>query len=150
MAISIIVIFIIGINLQSELALIEDRGEIRVQSTMPEGTSFEMMDRYIQQMTKVLQDSVKETEAIISVTAGGGGSNAANSGFVRLTLKDASLRKRTQQEFAEQITGITKKLNDARLFVIPVISSYFSEKTKSVSNVAIGKPEKHILHIEEK
>lgn len=135
-AVSIIIIFIIGTNLQTELAPIEDRGEIRVQSTMPEGTSFEMMDRYIQQMTKVLQDSVKETEAIISVTAGGGGSNAANSGFVRLTLKDASKRKRTQQEIAEQITGITRKLNDARSFVV---------QSQSISTRRGGLPVQYVI-----
>lgn len=135
-AVSIIIIFIIGTNLQTELAPIEDRGEIRVQSTMPEGTSFEMMDRYIQQMTKVLQDSVKETEAIISVTAGGGGSNAANSGFVRLTLIDASKRKRTQQEIAEQITGITRKLNDARSFVV---------QSQSISTRRGGLPVQYVI-----
>jgi len=133
---SIIIIFLIGTNLQSELAPIEDRGEIRVQSTMPEGTSFEMMDRYIQQMTKILQDSIKETEAIISVTAGGGGSSGANSGFVRLTLTDASKRKRTQQEIAEQITGITRKLNDARSFVV---------QSQSISTRRGGLPVQYVI-----
>ncbi|MEJ5351611.1 MAG: efflux RND transporter permease subunit [Melioribacteraceae bacterium] len=136
MIVSIIIIFLIGTNLQSELAPIEDRGEIRVQSTMPEGTSFEMMDRYIQQMTKILQDSIKETEAIISVTAGGGGSSGANSGFVRLTLTDASKRKRTQQEIAEQITGITRKLNDARSFVV---------QSQSISTRRGGLPVQYVI-----
>ncbi|MBS3944222.1 MAG: efflux RND transporter permease subunit, partial [Melioribacter sp.] len=35
------------------------------------------------------------------------------------------------------------------LFVIPAIYSYFSEKTKTVSNVAIGEEEKEMLHVEE-
>jgi multidrug efflux pump len=35
------------------------------------------------------------------------------------------------------------------LYVIPAVYSYFSEKTKSVSNVAIGETEKHALHIDE-
>ena len=35
------------------------------------------------------------------------------------------------------------------LFVIPAIYSYFSEKTKTVSNVAIGQEEKEMLHLEE-
>ncbi len=136
MIVSIGIIFLIGTNLQSELAPIEDRGEIRVQSTMPEGTSFEMMDRYILQMTKILQDSIKETEAIISVTAGGGGASGANSGFVRLTLTDASKRNRTQQEIAEQITGITRKLNDARSFVI---------QSQSISTRRGGLPVQYVV-----
>jgi len=136
MIVSIVVIFLIGTNLQSELAPIEDRGEIRVQSTMPEGTSFEMMDRYILQMTKILQDSIKEAEAIISVTAGGGGASGANSGFVRLVLTDASKRNRTQQEIAEQITGITRKLNDARSFVV---------QSQSISTRRGGLPVQYVV-----
>jgi multidrug efflux pump len=118
MSVFIAIIFVIGINLPSELAPIEDRGELRVQSTMPEGTSFESMDKYIMNMINVIQDSVKEVDAIISVTAGGGGNSAANSGFVRLALSDAQTRDRTQQEIADQITGFTRKLNDASSFVI--------------------------------
>lgn len=113
-----LLIYFVGSSLQSELAPIEDRGEIRIQSTMPEGTSFEAMDRYITELTAAVQKSVKENDAIISVTAGGGGSNSANSGFVRLILKDASERERTQQEVADQLTGLTRKFNDARSFVI--------------------------------
>lgn len=113
--ISLIMIFVIGINIPSELAPIEDRGEIQIRSTMAEGTSYEMMDKYINRMSNVLHDSIPEVEAIISLT-GGRGSN--NSGFVRLTLTDATMRERSQQEIAEEITGISKVLNDAKSFVV--------------------------------
>ena len=112
------VIVFVGGNLQSELAPVEDRGELRIQSTMPEGTSFELMDNYITTLVKEIQDSVKETESIISVTAGGGGNSASNSGFVRISLTDAKTRKRTQEDIAEQITAMTRNLNDARSFVV--------------------------------
>lgn len=115
---AMIIIYLIGSNLQSEIAPIEDRGDIRIQSTMPEGTTFEAMDKYITSMTQTIQKSVPELDAIISVTAGGGGLQAANSGFVRLILKDAKDRKRSQQEIAEELTGMTRKLSDARSFVV--------------------------------
>ncbi len=133
---SLIIIFFIGSNIQQELAPVEDRGEIRVQSTMPEGTSFEMMDKYIQQLSKTIQDSVKETEAIISVTAGGGGASGANTGFVRLALKDASQRNRSQQEIAQQLTRITRNLNDARSFVI---------ESQSISTRRGGVPVQYVV-----
>jgi len=136
MAVFMLLIFLIGTNLQSELAPIEDRGELQVRSTMPEGTSFELMDRYIMNMVSVIQDSVKETEAIISVTAGGGGGGSANSGFVRLTLTDADQRERTQQEIADQITGITRKLNDARSFVV---------QSQSISTRRGGLPVQYVV-----
>jgi len=133
---SAILIYFTGTNLQSELAPIEDRGELQVRSTMPEGTSFQSMDKYILHMVRVLQDSVKESVAMISVTGGGGGSSAANSGFVRLNLMDANDRTRTQSEIAEQVTGITKKLNDARSFVI---------ESQSISTRRGGLPVQYII-----
>jgi len=136
MIVSVFLIYLIGSSLQSELAPIEDRGEIRIQSTMPEGTSYEAMDRYITEMTNVVQKSVKENEAIISVTAGGGGSNAANSGFVRLILKDAKERERSQQEIAEQLTGLTRKLSDARSFVV---------QSQSISTRRGGLPVQYVI-----
>jgi len=117
MIVFIALIFVIGINLPSELSPIEDRGELRVQSTMPEGTSFESMDKYLTCLANEIKDSVKESESIIAMTSGGG-NNAANSGSIRMTLTDAETRNRSQQEIADQLTEIAKKLNDAKSFVI--------------------------------
>ncbi len=136
MAAAALMIYLIGSTLQSELSPIEDRGEIRIQSTMPEGTSFPAMDNYITEMTKVVQKNVKESESIISVTAGGGGSNVANSGFVRVILTDADKRKRSQQEIAEQLTGLSRKLNDARSFVI---------QSQSISTRRGGLPVQYVV-----
>lgn len=116
MAGSLLLIFFIGTSLQSELAPIEDRGEMRINSTLPEGTSFEASDNYLMNLITTIQDSIKETESIISVT--GGGSRGANGGFVRLSLTDAETRSRTQQQVADQLTRICGELNDARSFVI--------------------------------
>lgn len=115
---SIIIIYFVGASLQSELAPIEDRGDIRVQSTMPEGTTFEAMDRYITSLSKTIQDSINELDAVISVTAGGGGSNSANSGFVRLILTDVKHRNKSQQEIAEELTRLSRRFSDARSFVV--------------------------------
>jgi multidrug efflux pump len=136
MGVSILLIYLVGSSLQSELAPIEDRGELRIQSTMPEGTSFEAMDRYITDLTKAVQKNVKETDAIISVTAGGGGSNAANSGFVRLSLVDAKKRNRSQQDVAEQITRLTRKFSDARSFVV---------QSQSISTRRGGLPVQYVV-----
>ncbi len=109
-------IFVVGSFLKSELAPVEDRGEIRIDSKMPEGTSYELMDRYILQTINMLQDSIKEIESIISLA--GGGRRGSNGGFVRLTLTDAETREKSQQQIAEEVTGIMKNLNDANSFVI--------------------------------
>ncbi len=111
-------IYFIGSSLESEIAPIEDRGEVRIQSTMPEGTSYEMMDNYIMNMTRVVQEAVPEAETVISVTAGGGGGGSTNSGFVRVVLKERDQRNRSQQEIANQLTRLAAKYNDARSFVV--------------------------------
>ncbi|MBK7105759.1 MAG: efflux RND transporter permease subunit [Ignavibacteriae bacterium] len=126
-------IFLIGSNLQSELAPIEDRGEVRVESKMPEGTSYELMDFYIMQTVKLLQDSIKESEAMISLTGGGRG---RNSGFVRLTLSDADTRNRSQQEIADKITIMMNGLSDAKSFVI---------QSQSISTRRGGLPVQYVI-----
>src|SRR4030065_1773784 len=65
MIVSVFLIYLIGSSLQSELAPIEDRGDIRVQSTMPEGTSFQAMDRYITELTNIVKKTVPETEVTV-------------------------------------------------------------------------------------
>ncbi|MCB9218822.1 MAG: efflux RND transporter permease subunit [Ignavibacteriales bacterium] len=116
MIVSFGAIFLIGNNLQSELAPIEDRGEIRIDSKMPEGTSFEAMDRNIMQTVTMLKDSIEDIQAMISLT--GGGSRGTNGGFVRLTLTDADTRIKSQQQIAEEITNMLKGLTNSRSFVI--------------------------------
>lgn len=133
MALSFAGIFLVGSNLQSELAPVEDRGEIRIDSKMPEGTSYELMDHYIMQTVNALQDSIKEINAMISLTGGGRG---ANGGFVRLTLTDADQRERSQQEIAEQITGMMRNLNDAKSFVI---------QSQSISTRRGGLPVQYVI-----
>lgn len=137
MAFAVVMIYLFGSALQSELAPIEDRGELRVQSTMPEGTSFEMMDSYIMEMVQTLQDSIKETTAMISVTSGGGGGmSSTNNGFVRLTLTDADQRDKSQQEIADKVTAITRTLNDARSFVV---------QSQSISTRRGGLPVQYVI-----
>ncbi len=131
-----LIIYFIGAGLESELSPIEDRGEVRIQSTMPEGTSYEMMDNYIMNMTRVVQDAVPESEAVISVTAGGGGGGSSNSGFVRVVLTEKDQRERSQQEVADQLTGIAVKLNDARSFVV---------QSQSISTRRGGLPVQYVI-----
>ncbi|MCF8307039.1 MAG: efflux RND transporter permease subunit [Ignavibacteriales bacterium] len=133
MGITLIMIWFIGRSLPSELAPVEDRGEIQVRSTMAEGTTFDVMDKYLNDMSVVLKDSIPEIEALISVTAGRG---SVNSGFVRLTLSDASTRKRSQQEIAEQLTMIARQLNDAQTFVV---------QSQSISTRRGGLPVSYVI-----
>lgn len=116
-AVGMIVLF--AYFLPTELAPIEDRSSIRISSTSPEGSSFEFMSRYMDQLSQVIKDSVKESEAIISITAPGfGSSSSVNSGSIRLILKDVDKREKSQQQVADGVTKLVSGLTDAKTFVV--------------------------------
>ncbi len=95
---------IIGWNIQSELAPLEDRNQFRINLTAPEGTSFDYMDRYTEQMTQFVMDSVPEYRTVLSITAPGmSGAGAVNMATIRATLVDPDERVRSQQQIVDMI-----------------------------------------------
>src|SRR5690606_18985709 len=58
MVVSFALIFLIGRNLQSELAPLEDRSRFRMQLSAPEGTSYDAMDDYVNNVVQMVMDSV--------------------------------------------------------------------------------------------
>ena len=106
--------------LPSELAPVEDRNRLSINANAPEGASFEYMDNYMADLTKVLQDSSKQdADNILTVTSPGGGSSggAANSAIARVLLTDPEDRPHSQQQLADIITASAKKYTGARVSV---------------------------------
>ncbi|HMQ75306.1 MAG TPA: efflux RND transporter permease subunit [Flavobacteriales bacterium] len=107
-----------GAQLQSELAPMEDKSRFMVQSTAPEGTSFELMNAYLANIIEVV-DTLPERQALISVTAPGfGTASSTNNGFVRVALVPPGERSRTQDELAKAVMAKIQGFNLARSFVI--------------------------------
>lgn len=105
-------------NLPSELAPVEDRNNVRIFATGPEGATFEYMDQYMDTLLYTIENSVPEVRSVIMVTSPGfGASTSVNSGFMRVMLTDKENRARSQSEIARQITGIVNNLSGARAFV---------------------------------
>ncbi len=112
-------IFLTGAYLPSELAPMDDRSWFRFMATAPEGASFEYMDRFMDKLDKLAQDSVPERSSTIVVTAPGfAGSGAVNTGFMRVVLSDPSMRKRTQNQIAEMCSRNVRQWPEARTFVV--------------------------------
>lgn len=104
--------------LPKETSPLDDRSALSLSIKAPEGSSFEYTDDYMMQINSVVQDSVPEVAADLSVTAPGfSGSGAANTGFFRIKLKPADERERSQNDIAVKLTQDLKKLNGARAFV---------------------------------
>ena len=111
--------YFIAINLQSELAPLEDRNQFRLQITAPEGTSFDFMETYIDGVSQFLMDSVPEAKVIYSLTGGsinsGGG---VNSGFIRVFLEDPGERERSQQEIVQMVNRNLPKYSAGRAYAL--------------------------------
>lgn len=117
MALSVALIIYYGGGLPEEVAPMEDKGRFVINSTAPEGTSFEKMDAFQQELVNIV-DTLPEKANIIAVTAPTFGAGiAANSGFIRVSLVEPEQRTRSQQEIADEVAAIVKKYNFARTFI---------------------------------
>jgi multidrug efflux pump len=98
-------IILIGSSLKSELAPLEDRSNLRVQALAPEGSSFEYMLRYMDELTINILDSVPEVLSPMTVIAPGTSTaGAVNNGNINLYLVPPDERERTQQQIFNQIS----------------------------------------------
>jgi len=120
-----------------ELAPLEDRGQLRLFATGPEGASFEYMDNYVDRMIETVEENVPELQAINTVTSPGfGASTSTNSAFGFLTLVDKSERDRSQQEIANQLSTLMTDLSGAQTFV---------SQPQSIGNRRGGLPVQYVL-----
>jgi multidrug efflux pump len=105
-------------HLQTELVPMEDRSELRINMTGPEGATFSFMDQVITDLNAQLTKEIPASElaGITSMTSPGWGTANTNSGFIRLFLTDASERSRTQQEIFTQVNASLKGVTAVRAF----------------------------------
>ncbi len=103
--------------LQKETAPYEDRSFISLNATAPEGASYEYMDRFMNDITELINDSIPEKKVSLIITSPGWGSGSVNSGFGRVTLVAPDERDRSQDEIANKLTEWTKQYPGARVNV---------------------------------
>ena len=118
-------IFLFFNILQKETAPLDDRSGFVMRMSTPEGSTYEYTDRFMQEMSRLVDDSIPEKRVSLVISSPGfGGSSSTNSGFVRISLKDPGERERSQMEIADNLTKLTKQYPDARTSVIqqPTIS----------------------------
>ena len=104
--------------LPKETAPYDDRSSVTMRMTTPEGSSYEYTDRFMQEISKLVDDSIPEKKVSLVITAPGFGASATNTGFIRLSLKESDERKVSQKEIAEKLTKMTKKYPDVKTSVI--------------------------------
>ncbi|HSF56388.1 MAG TPA: efflux RND transporter permease subunit, partial [Algoriphagus sp.] len=111
-------------QIPSELVPIEDRSELRINMSGPEGATFGYMGQAVDDITAKLQEQLPKEEVggLISVTSPGFGTANTNSAFVRVFLTDADKRTRTQQEIFNSVNGILKNQTSVRAFAQQPVS----------------------------
>lgn len=106
------------IHLRKETAPYEDRSFLRASITAPEGSTFEYMDRFMLEITQLVNDSVPEkTVNMVRTSPNMGGTGSVNSGFMMIGLVPPEDRERSQEEIADALTQQTRKYTQARTFV---------------------------------
>ena len=110
------IIYFIGMGLPSELAPMEDRNRVRTSITGPEGADFDFTDRVSYEITQQLLDSIPEKNVVLTFAPGFSGSGGSNAAFVSMGLVNASERKRSQDEIAQQMNRMFRRYNNLRVF----------------------------------
>jgi hydrophobe/amphiphile efflux-1 (HAE1) family protein len=103
----------------SELAPLEDRGQLRINATAPEGATFDYMLNFTDEISKFLMNEIPESErkSIYTITSPGFGNAGSNSGFIRVLLTDTT-KRRSQQAIVDAIQPKVKKFTGAKSIVI--------------------------------
>ncbi len=123
--------------LKKETAPYDDRSFVSLSVTAPEGSSYEYMDRLMNNITELINDSIPEKKVSLVLTSPGFGSSSVNSGRAFIALSDPSDRKRTQNEIANELNKSVKVFVGGR--------SNVSEKPTISVNRRGGPPIQYII-----
>lgn len=111
-------IYQVGSGLPSELAPMEDRNRLRASILAPEGTDFDYMDKACYDVVQRIIDSIPERYMVLSFAPGFSGSGGANAATTSIGLVDASERKRSQNEIAQQMNRMFKDVTNVRVLTV--------------------------------
>ena len=97
-------------EIPAEMAPLEDRSQININTKGAEGVSYEYLRDYTEDINLLVDSIVPDAESVTARVSSG-------SGNIRITLKDIKDRDYTQMEVAEQISKAIKTKTKARSFV---------------------------------
>jgi multidrug efflux pump len=106
------IVFLLWKTIPSEMAPLEDRSQITINTSATEGSTYEYMLAYCEDIAKLVEEKVPERLSYTTMIRGGG------MGNIRIMLEKPDKRRRTQQETADELTVDLRKKTKARAFVI--------------------------------
>ena len=89
---------LLWITLPAEMAPMEDRSQVTISATAPEGATYEYVLDYTEDLANSVAELVPESESVTMMIRGGGGN-------VRLVLVKPDQRERSQQEITDRLSS---------------------------------------------
>ena len=104
------IIYVLWSRIPSEMAPLEDRSMITINTRGPEGVTYEYIRDYTEDINRLVDTLVPESRAVTARVSSGRGN-------VQIALKDITERQRSQMDIAEQLSKAVKSKTMARAFV---------------------------------
>ena len=110
MAVMIGLIFFLWGKIPSEMAPLEDRSMITINTRGADGVTYEYLRDYTEDINQVVDSIVPDAQAVVARVSDG-------SGNIQVMLKDMAERDYTQMDVAEKLSKAVQKKTKARAFV---------------------------------
>ena len=109
-ALMIVLILVLWNAIPAEMAPMEDRSRININTRGPEGITYEYIRDYTEDINLLVDSILPDAEAVTARVSIG-------SGSVQITLKDIADRDYSQMEVAEKLSAAVQRKTKARSFV---------------------------------
>ncbi len=110
MVVMIGLIVVLCNKIPSEMAPLEDRSMITINTRGADGVTYEYLRDYTEDINQVIDSLVPDAEAVVARVSDG-------SGNIQIMLKDMAERDYTQMEVAEKLSKVVQTKTKARAFV---------------------------------
>lgn len=107
---TVVIIYLLWTHIPSEMAPLEDRSSISINTRGAEGITYEYIRDYTEDINHLADSLVPHAQSITARVSSG-------SGNVRITLKDMKDRNQSQMEIAERLSRAVATKTMARAFV---------------------------------
>jgi len=109
---SLALILLLWIIIPAEMAPLEDRSQITINTSAAEGATYEFMLAYADDIADLVEKNVPERLGHTTMVRGGSFAN------IRINLVKPDERERSQQEIADQLADLVRTKTKARAFVV--------------------------------